>query len=174
VPEADIIAAEYPGVFRYLCRVVGRADVARDLTQEVFLRVSRAAAPVEDGLERRAWVFKIARNLALNHLRDTHRRPVAVELAEAVRTRPATQELAALLKEALGALPDLDRDIFLLREAGGLSYDEIAQACELTPDAVRSRLHRARQQLRQDLAAPLQSERAAGIRLPGQRLNKKE
>jgi RNA polymerase sigma-70 factor (ECF subfamily) len=56
--------------------------------------------------------------------------------------------VAAALREALDRLAPLDRDVFLMREAGGLSYDEIALACELTVDAVRSRLHRARQQLR--------------------------
>jgi RNA polymerase sigma-70 factor (ECF subfamily) len=171
VSDADAITAEYPGVFRYLCRVVGQTDVARDLAQEVFLRVSRAKAPT-GGADRRAWVFKIARNLALNYLRDLRRR-TAPEIAQLVEAaRPATQELATLLKEVLAALPDLDRDVFLLRESAGLSYDDIAQTCELTPDAVRSRLHRARQQLRRDLAAPIQAQREQGVMLPGQRLRK--
>lgn len=164
--DADTIAT-YPGVFRYLCRVIGQADAARDLTQEVFLRVSRSAVPSGSGIERRAWVFKIARNLALNHLRDARRRPRAVELVETAR--PATQELATLLNEVLAALPDLDRDVFLLRESAGLSYDEIAHACELSPDAVRSRLHRARQELRSALGAPLESERQQGVRLSNKR-----
>lgn len=164
--DADTIAT-YPGVFRYLCRVIGQADAARDLTQEVFLRVSRSAVPGGSSIERRAWVFKIARNLALNHLRDRHRRPTAVELVETAR--PATQELSTLLNEVLAALPDVDRDVFLLRESAGLSYDEIAHACELSPDAVRSRLHRARQQLRGALSAPLESERRQGVRLSNRR-----
>jgi len=54
------------GVFRYLRRIVGAPDAARDLTQEVFLRVSRAGVPEAPEQGRRAWVFKIARNLALN------------------------------------------------------------------------------------------------------------
>jgi RNA polymerase sigma-70 factor (ECF subfamily) len=59
------------------------------------------------------------------------------------------------MSQALGQLAPLDRDVFLLRETAGLSYDEIAAACEVTPDAVRSRLHRARQHLRQLLAPVL-------------------
>jgi RNA polymerase sigma-70 factor (ECF subfamily) len=59
------------------------------------------------------------------------------------------------VNEALAALPGLDRDVFLMREVAGLSYEEIADACELTPDAVRSRIHRARLQLREQLAAPI-------------------
>jgi RNA polymerase sigma-70 factor (ECF subfamily) len=66
-----------------------------------------------------------------------------------------TQELSVVLAEALAALADIDRDVFLMREVGGLSYDEIASACDLTTTAVRSRLHRARQQLREALAPAL-------------------
>ena len=147
MPDADVLfAAHRDGVFRYLCRIVGRAETARDLTQEVFLRVARAQAPQSGVDAERAWLFTIARNLALNHVRDGRRRPMQVAMVE--RTSAATQELAATLREALAALADLDREVFLLRESVGMSYDEIADACAITPDAVRSRLHRARQQLR--------------------------
>ena len=59
--------------------------------------------------------------------------------------------LQAALREALDRLSALDRDVFLMREVGGLNYLEISFACQLTTDAVRSRLHRARQQLRATL-----------------------
>jgi RNA polymerase sigma-70 factor (ECF subfamily) len=164
VADADVLFAEHQrGVFRYLCRIVGQPDAARDLTQEVFLRVARAGVPETTALGRRAWVFKIARNLALNRVRDGRRRPESVELTE--RAGPATQELAAALGQALAALPELERDVFLMRETAGLSYDEIATACELSADAVRSRLHRARQQLRQALDAPISVQRQRGVRI---------
>lgn len=145
--DADVLfTAHRDGVFRYLCRIVGHED-ARELTQEVFLRVSRTAAPDTDEGGRRAWVFRIARNLALNHVRDDRRRAGGAELSDAAAT-PATQALVTALREALGQLSPVDRDVFLMREAGGLSYEEISFACQLTPDAVRSRLHRARLHLR--------------------------
>jgi RNA polymerase sigma-70 factor (ECF subfamily) len=147
-----LFAAHRDGVFRYLCRMVGRG-AADELTQEVFLRVSRAPVPQADEGSARAWVFRIARNLALNHVRDTHRHGVMVDLPD--HATPPTQELGAALRQALDALPTLDRDVFLMREAGGLAYDEIARACDMTADAVRSRLHRARQQLRAALGPSL-------------------
>ena len=150
-------------VFRYVSRVVGRADAANDLTQEVFLRLSRTPWPVGTDGERRAWMFKVARNVALNYLRDAARRPALVEMADAAR--PATQELAAALDQALAALAELDRDVFLMREEAGLSYGEIAAACELTSDAVRARLHRARAQLREALAGPIADQRGRGVML---------
>jgi RNA polymerase sigma-70 factor (ECF subfamily) len=140
------------GVFRYLCRVVGSGS-AGELTQDVFLRVARGPVPEGDEASLRAWIFRIARNLALNHVRDQRRRGICVEMTE--RGEPATQELGVALRQALDALPPLDRDVFLLREASGLSYEEIGRACELTVGAVRSRLHRARQQLRLTLSPAL-------------------
>jgi RNA polymerase sigma-70 factor (ECF subfamily) len=157
VADTDRLFAEHKqGVFRYLCRLVGQTESARDLTQEVFLRVTRAGLPQTDANGERAWVFRIARNLGLNFLRDGARRPstqMPLHLVEP-SSKPS-QELAVVLKEALNALADLDRDVFLMREVGGLSYDEIGSACALSTTAVRSRLHRARQQLREALAPAL-------------------
>src|SRR5437763_1347134 len=99
VPTAEVLfAAHRDGVFRYLWRIVGQADAARDLTQEVFLRVTRTAAPETEG-GGKAWVYTIARNLALNHLRDRQRRqevPPSDDLS-----RGATQEVVASVNQAL-------------------------------------------------------------------------
>ena len=154
--------AHRAGVLRYLSRIVGQGE-ARDLTQEVFLRVARGPVPDASQEAQRAWVFRIARNLALNHLRNGHRQPVTVEISDA--SRPATQELAAALHQALGNLAALDRDVFLLREMAGLTYEEIALAREISPDAVRSRLHRARQQLRELLRPLLGEAQSQDVRL---------
>ena len=63
VSDADhLFSIHRNGVFRYLCRIVGRG-AADDLTQEVFLRVARAQTPPADESSGRAWVFRIARNL---------------------------------------------------------------------------------------------------------------
>src|SRR4029079_8318634 len=95
-----------------------------------------------------------ARNVALDHYRQRSRRPEETFGApDAVKG--ASQETATALNQALSTLPELDRDVFLMREMSGLSYDEIADACELTPDAVRNRIHRARVQLREILTPPL-------------------
>ena len=147
-------------VFRYFCRAIG-ADSAGDLTQEVFLRATRSPAPhIGDG---RAWIFRVARNLALDYQRHRRRHPEAA-LPAADPGRPPQQDVSAAVNEALAALPDVDRDVFLMRELGGLSYQEIAIACDLTPDAVRSRIHRTRLQLRNALASPISAWRTAAPR----------
>jgi RNA polymerase sigma-70 factor (ECF subfamily) len=158
----SLISAHRQSVYRYLCRIVGQADAANDLTQEVFLRASRAGVPETDAGGQRAWVFRIARNLALNHARDGRRRPEAVAIVE--RGAAATQELRLAVRQALAALPDVDRDVFLLRESGGLSYEEIAAACDLTPGAVRNRLCRARMTLREALRGLVDDRVAGGVR----------
>src|SRR6187551_2089081 len=115
VADADVLfTAHRDGIFRYLCRIVGQED-ARELTQEVFLRVTRTEVPETDDGGRRAWLFRIARNLALNHVRDDRRRGVAVELKDG-SAAPATQAIAVALREALDRLNPVDRDVFLMRE----------------------------------------------------------
>jgi RNA polymerase sigma-70 factor (ECF subfamily) len=157
-----LFTAHRDRVLRYLARMVGHPD-ARDLTQEVFLRVTRTPVPGDTDEAQRAWIFRIARNLALNHLRDRRRHGTSVAIKD--RSGPPNQELALTLQRALGRLTPLDREVFLLREASGLRYDEIADACGLSEDAVRSRLHRIRQQLRLDLEGMLSNLRTTGVKL---------
>jgi RNA polymerase sigma-70 factor, ECF subfamily len=162
VKSQVLFTAHRDAVYRYLCRVVGQHD-APDLTQDVFLRVARSPVPNTSTDGERAWVFRIARNLALNHRRDAGRRPRTVDLVDV--SRPAAQETSAAMKQAIEQLAPLDRDVFLLREVAGLSYDEIAISCEITPDGVRSRLHRARQQLRRVLEPMLGDDTIQRVRL---------
>jgi RNA polymerase sigma-70 factor (ECF subfamily) len=107
-------------------------------------------------------VYRIARNLALNHRRDAGRRPSTVGLTDAARGAP--QETSAAITEAIARLSPLDRDVFLLREVAGLSYEEIAVSCEISRAGVRCRLHRARQQLREALHPFLSESRAGFVR----------
>ena len=136
-------------VYRFLRRLLRDGAVAEDLTQETFLRALGGRYHA-DGRER-AWLFQIARNLARDHMRATLRRPALVELKDV--TSDGDFSRATELDAALAALGEDDREVFLLKEVGGLSYGEIADACELTPDAVRSRLHRTRLILRSALSA---------------------
>ena len=164
-PEG-LFAANYQRLFRYFCRAVGRAETARDLTQEVFLRVSRTPIPAAGDGDLRAWLFRIARNLAIDHHRNSLRHPEPTMLV-GEPTRSPSQDVNLAVNEALASLSALDRDVFLMREVAGLSYEEIAQACELTADAVRSRIHRTRLQLRDLLAAPIATSRMTAMSRSG-------
>jgi RNA polymerase sigma-70 factor (ECF subfamily) len=135
-------------VYRFLSRLLGDRAAAEDLTQDVFLRALGGSYHADD--RERAWVFQIARNLARDHARrQAHRGPILEPDDE-----PAPfidRALALAVRTAIHRLPDPDREMFLMREAAGLTYDEIALACETTNDAVRNRLHRARLALREAL-----------------------
>ncbi len=135
-------------VFRFLRRFVRDGQAAEDLTQETFLRALRASYSANG--QERAWIFQIARNLGRDHLRTRHRTPATAELGDPAGGR-GDPSLALELESALATLSDDDREVFLLREVAGLGYGEIASASGLTPDAVRSRLHRARIALRKQL-----------------------
>jgi RNA polymerase sigma factor (sigma-70 family) len=152
---------------RYLSRAVGQPDMAHDLTQDVFLRISRSTVPVASEPEVRAWVFRIARNVALDHHRRTARRPETELEAATAPSGAASQDVRIAVNQALSRLADLDRDVFLMREVVGLHYDEIAAACEISPAAVRSRLHRARLQLRESLSPSVVARRAHTMRISG-------
>lgn len=159
-----LFAANHTRLFRFFCRAVGSADMARDLTQEVFLRVSRTRIPDTDG-DLRGWLFRIARNLALDHHRAEGRRPKPSVLTDEP-ARASSQDVNLAVNEALASLDPIDRDVFVMREVAGLGYGEIARACDLTADAVRSRIYRARLQLRDRLAAPIATFQTMAARHP--------
>lgn len=163
-----LFAEHHQQLFRYLYRALGHRETARDMTQDVFLRVSRTKVPESSGSELQAWLFRIARNLLIDHHRRRSRSP-EVAIAAGTPSRPASQETGAAVREALADLADLDRDVFLMREVAGLDYDQIAAACELTTAAVRSRLHRTRLELRDRLTAPIADRCTAPMRLAARR-----
>lgn len=152
LPSAeDIFARHQRDIYRFVLRMTGRTDVADDVCQDVFLRVVRSLKNGGAVGHERGWVFAIARNLVADHRRTESRQLFAVGSAP----EPAengSQALAFGLDEALSGLADADREMFLLREIGGMNYAEIASACSCTVEAVRSRLFRARTQLRAVLA----------------------
>ena len=131
-----LYTANHDRLFRYFCRAVGHIEDARELTQDVFVRVSRTVISSGPEGALRGWLFQIARNLALDHHRRRHRRP-QVEALTDQGLRPPSQDTSAQVNEALAALSYLDRDVFLMREVAGFGYEDIASACGLSPDAVR-------------------------------------
>jgi RNA polymerase sigma-70 factor (ECF subfamily) len=148
----DVFERHHLVVFRFLRRMTDDASLAEDLTQEVFLRVVRSFESYEDRSRERSWVFRIARNLLADRHRERERSPHDVPLDEAYVTRHMpTQGLRVALQQALAGLAVDDREAFLLREVGGLSYDEIADATGGTRDAARMRIYRARLALREAL-----------------------
>jgi len=104
VTDSEALFTKYYGrVLRYMYRASGRADTARDWTQDVFLRVSRATVPSATDGQLAGWLFRIARNVVLDRGREKSRRPQEVPHPD-VAVAPASQETAAAVHEALEAV----------------------------------------------------------------------
>lgn len=150
--------------------IVGSADEAEDLAQEVFLRVYRTRKKYRPKAKFSTWLFTIANNLALNALRDRQRRPVLpLEVRESgplgprpaeqlapTRDQPPThnlqqQELADVIRIALDGLNERQRVAIVLNKFEDMNYAEIAEVMELSTKAVKSLLSRARGKLREAL-----------------------
>jgi RNA polymerase sigma factor (sigma-70 family) len=148
----------YPSLCRFLeCLLGGRAELAQDLAQESFLQLHRTAwgtLPVE---EARFWLYRVARNFAINEFRRSHTRyrlfDRVVE-AMSVRTRNPeqeyeTQERRALVLDMLQKLPEDQRTALLLREQEQLSYREIGKVLNISESKVKIDIFRARASLRE-------------------------
>ena len=142
-------------VFHFLRRLLGSADEAADLTQETFIRAFQALPRWRPEARLQTWLLQIARNAALDTLRQRQRYvDVAPEkLAEPVDPAPSplsrlqTGRDLVLLERLLARLPHEQREILLLREVEGLAYDELAATLQLAAGTVKSRLARAREAL---------------------------
>jgi RNA polymerase sigma-70 factor (ECF subfamily) len=154
-----------------LTNMVNDRETAEDLTQEVFMRVYRARNGYEANAKFSTWVFSIAHNLACNSRRSKGRRkeiqltpaesgpqtarPEEQVLAEKSALMPTRQfaktELMERVQEAMLKLNERQRMGLLLHKFEGLSYEDIGATMEMTPQAVKSLLSRARDQLREYL-----------------------
>ncbi|MBD3868086.1 MAG: RNA polymerase sigma factor [Acidobacteria bacterium] len=148
----DLFERWHLPVFRYLRRLTGDRVLAEELCQDVFTRVVQSLERYQPAGREQAWVFSIALNVFRNQRRD-HARRLQPEPMPANELAGSGHNLALALDldQALARLPESDRESFLLREMGGLGYAEISDLLDVTPDAVRSRIHRARKALREEL-----------------------
>ncbi len=138
------------------------ADVAMDITQETFLRLWKQWDTGETLLNPRAWLLRVARNLAEDHAKSSFRRngTQPPQFLNGVRSRE-TQPLEAMeqhetfarVREELKHLSPADRQILTLRYALDYNADQIADTLAITTTAVHMRLSRARQRLAERLTA---------------------
>lgn len=177
------VREDQPGAFEELVRryqqrlltvlthLVGNAQEAEDLAQEVFLRVYRARARYHPRSKFSTWLYTIANNLALNALRSRQRKPeVPLPATDSgpMGSRPQEQlvqdphsgpmrrldrhELAEVVRRALDSLNERQRMAVVLNKFEDMGYAEIAEVMGLSSKAIKSLLSRARMNLRQALA----------------------
>ncbi len=151
-------------VFGLAYHYTAQAEEARDLAQEVFLRVYRHLGQVPDAEGCLPWILRITRNACLDHLRRRKARPPLWDLPadelfdlKSADQSPEEAHLEAvrrtMVHRALQELTDLNREIILLKEIQGLGVEEIAAILGVPVGTVKSRSHRARLELAQRLVA---------------------
>jgi RNA polymerase sigma-70 factor (ECF subfamily) len=153
-----------------LYHLVGNLEEAEDLSQDVFLRIYKARKGYRPRAKFSTWLFTIANNLALNHLRGKGRKPsipmsgaandseAAVSLGQLLPSRERTAssqmrqiELSEVVSAALTVLGEDQRIAVLLNKFEDLSYAEIGEVMNRSPAAIKSLLARARNELRERL-----------------------
>ena len=166
-------------VFRFACRMLGSSPMAEDVTQECFLSVLRR--PEAFRAERaslRTYLCAIARHLALKQLRKRGEETTVDDSpddapAEAGASDPLNvvlqEEAAEAVRQAVAALPPLQREAVVLFEYQEMSLADIAATCAIDVGTVKSRLHRARERLRRTLAPWLAGGPGAAAALAGER-----
>jgi RNA polymerase sigma-70 factor (ECF subfamily) len=156
----ELVIAHQHRVFGVALRMLGNRAEAEEIAQETFLRAHRALPEFRGEARLHTWLYAIASRLCLNRLAAPDRRLARGDdaaLAAAASPEPDAaaalerSELEAALRDAIAALSDERRIVVILRDLEGLSYEEIAEVLAIEPGTVRSRLHRARLDLKSKL-----------------------
>lgn len=151
--QSALITAYQRRMAGFVYALTGRSDAVDDLAQTVFIKMIRGLARLQDPRQFEAWLFRLARNTCIDHLRRQKLRriflPFATEHEEIAEPAPLVDraEIDAL-RHALQKLPPKDRALLALAEQGA-SQAEMATATGVSISAIKARLHRAREKLRQ-------------------------
>lgn len=159
-------------VFSLVFRMIRDRNVAEDLSQETFIRAFNAIDSYNPGFKFSSWIFKIANNLTIDHLRKRRVDTISIDGAPHART-PDEQsqtrlvvedggetpyefaehrELGGVIEGAIAELRPEYRTAVLLRHVEGYAYDEIAEIMDVPLGTVKTYIHRARAELKKSLA----------------------
>lgn len=186
LPDADVVALAQRGredafrelvrryerpVFSLIFRMVRDSATAEDLSQDAFIKVLNHIDKYRPEFKLSSWLFKIANNVAIDHLRRRQLNTISMSGSPHAQTASdiegtsfdiasqdenaldemASKELGSAIERAIGALRPEYRQCILLRHVEGRSYEEIAATLDLPLGTVKTYIHRARHQLREAL-----------------------
>ena len=136
-------------VLRFTQSIVRNRHDAEDVTQDVFVKLMRAIQKYEEReVPFAAWILRVARNAALDHIRSRRQIPVEEVRVSEDGQEQTTFEYTHALREALATLPEAQREVLVLRHIGGLSPNEIADRLGKTEASVQGLHHRGRAALK--------------------------
>lgn len=186
LPDADVVALALEGrdaahrelikryerpVFSLVLRMVRDRELAEDLTQDTFVKVLSHLDRYRTDFKFSSWLFKIANNVAIDHLRHRQLDTVSIDGSRLAATSDAVEasrfdipdesesalgqmearELGLAIEQAISSLRPEYRSCILLRHVEGRSYEEIASTLDLPLGTVKTYIHRARHELRRAL-----------------------
>lgn len=165
-------------IFNLVYRKLGRYEDARDTAQEVFVRAYRGLAAFKGDSQFFTWLFRIALNTTFTQRRRIGRQhdlvPASLDAArgddgddpadppdpgEGPPRLAEGSEEARAVREAIDELPEEPRTLIVLKDIEGMRYEEIAEVLEMPVGSVKSKLHRARQALKERLERTMSPER---------------
>jgi RNA polymerase sigma-70 factor, ECF subfamily len=163
----ELFAAHHAEIYAYLIRMLRDPDLAADLTQDAFVKAYRNYDTLEKPENARAWLYQIAHRVALDHIRRQKIVRFLPWTGESRGAAPSTERLvmdahlSADMQRALARIPERQRAALLLAELHDLTGLELAAALGVSHVAARALLTRARESLRQALAAERDAESQA-------------
>lgn len=153
---ADVVARYADVVYTMAYRLTGDDEEARDLAQDVLIRLHKGLARYREG-NFEGWLYRTTVNAFRDRLRKRRRlredtlpeEPPGMRTGIVVEEALQQRELHDVVQKSLVKLPPEYREAVVLRDLEGRSYEEIAEILDIPPGTVRSRIHRGREQLRQ-------------------------
>ncbi len=149
------LLAEYDSRIRYYVRrILGSNDKADDVMQVIWLTVWRRLPKLRNVEAFRLWLYRIARNIAVQDLRTSKKEQQALRDGLQVpdeQEEPFSPEEAAAVHAALNTISPAHKEVLALRFIEGMSYEEIAQLTECSLGTVRSRIHYGKKALRSEM-----------------------
>lgn len=158
-PEfASLVELYGKEIFFFLYRLLNESPDAEDCLQEAFLRAFQAYDRLDQGANVRAWLYRIAYNLAMTRLKQRRRQPVELPRDLPGSSPPIEHQIEQSmqldeLRAAVKTLPHKQQAALVLRKYQELDYDEIGQALEMSPEAARANVYQGLRKLRSWFAA---------------------
>lgn len=159
----ELIARKTRPLLQLVLRMLGDMEEARDIVQVTFFKIWENRRKFDERWSPNTWIYRIASNLAIDHLRsrkcrEKSQEPVRLHLLQVADsgaqrdiTRLQQNEVAAIFRELAAGLTEKQRMAFMLREVEGLSSQEVATILDCRESTVRNHLFNARKYLRREL-----------------------
>ena len=150
----ELIERWHSPLWHYVRRLLGDGDMAAEVLQEVWIRVLRGLPALREPSRLRAWLFTIARRTAMDRLRIKYSEPPAASIDDvdvAGQEEPDLAHDIEAMQQELARMPLVEREVLVLFYLEELTLEQIAEVLGVPPGTVKSRLHRARRMLRQQM-----------------------